>query len=168
MYFIALPKKKLYGYYAEKEGYYSVSKNADLRKPGKKKEFRYDITLVKAQDLAAMPSVPINNIFFEYDSFELQSESFPELQRLALFLRENPAMRIEIAGHTDDQGTDAYNQTLSQRRAESVRDYLVKSGCNAGAISARGYGKSKPLAAGATDEARAQNRRVEFRATEKK
>lgn len=168
MYFIALPKKKLYGYYAEKQGYYSVSKNADLRNPGKKTEFRYDITLVKAQDLAAMSAVPINNIFFDYDSFELQSESFPELQRLAAFLKENPAMKIEIAGHTDDQGTDAYNLTLSQRRAESVRDYLVKNGCNAGSISARGYGKTKPLATGTTDEARAQNRRVEFRALEKK
>lgn len=162
MYFIALPGKKLYGYYAEKSGYYSVSKNADLRKSSKNNEYRYDITLVKALDLSAMPAVPINNIFFDYDSYELKPESYSELGRLADFLKNNPEIHIEIGGHTDDQGSAAYNLTLSQRRAEAVRSRLVALGCSADAIVARGYGKTRPISQSADEQSRAQNRRVEF------
>ncbi|GAB1429875.1 hypothetical protein MASR2M18_07080 [Ignavibacteria bacterium] len=168
MYFIALPGKKLYGYYAEKSGYYSVSKNADLRKSNKSNEYRYDITLVKALDLSAMPAIPINNIFFDYDSYELKSESYSELSRLADFLKNNPEIRIEIGGHTDDQGSAAYNMTLSQHRAEAVRERLISLGCSAIAIAARGYGKTRPVSRSTDEQARAQNRRVEFTAINNK
>lgn len=168
MYFIALPGKKLYGYYAEKSGYYSVSKNADLRKSNKSNEYRYDITLVKALDLSAMPAIPINNIFFDYDSYELKPESYSELSRLADFLKNNPEIRIEIGGHTDDQGSAAYNMTLSQNRAEAVRERLISLGCSATAITARGYGKTRTVSRSTDEQARAQNRRVEFAAINNK
>jgi outer membrane protein OmpA-like peptidoglycan-associated protein len=69
---------------------------------------------------------------------------------------------ISVNGHTDDVGTDAYNQTLSRRRAEAVRDYLVKAGLPAGILSVTGHGKSLPLVPGSSEAARAKNRRVEL------
>ena len=68
-----------------------------------------------------------------------------------------------MQGHTDNVGNDAGNQTLSENRAKSVRAYLISRGCNAGNITTKGFGKSKPKASNDTDEGRAQNRRVEIR-----
>ncbi|MCS6948162.1 MAG: OmpA family protein, partial [Steroidobacteraceae bacterium] len=76
--------------------------------------------------------------------------------------KRHPELRIEVAGHTDDRGSDAYNLDLSQRRAEAVRDYLAKAGV-ANPLSARGYGESQPIASNADAAGRAQNRRVVLR-----
>jgi OOP family OmpA-OmpF porin len=70
---------------------------------------------------------------------------------------------VEVAGHTDSVGTDSYNQGLSERRAQAVVNYLVAKGINASRFKARGYGESEPVADNATDEGRAENRRVELR-----
>jgi outer membrane protein OmpA-like peptidoglycan-associated protein len=71
-------------------------------------------------------------------------------------------VNIEVAGHTDSRGSDAYNIKLSQRRAEAVRDYLISKGIAADRLSAKGYGESQPVADNATDEGRFKNRRVEL------
>lgn len=163
-YFIALPLGKNYGYFAEKKGYYPASKNIDLRKKKDAVSVTENIILVPIEEiLVGKQSIRINNIFFDTDKFELQEESYPELQRLVTILKENPTAKIEIAGHTDDKGSEAYNQELSQKRADAVMDYLVKSGGDATSITAKGYGKRKPLAKNNSEESRAQNRRVEFR-----
>jgi OOP family OmpA-OmpF porin len=78
-------------------------------------------------------------------------------------LKRNPDLIIEIAGHTDSQGGDDYNQGLSERRAQAVLDYFVSHGVNPGNITVRGYGESEPVADNSTREGRAANRRVELR-----
>ena len=79
-------------------------------------------------------------------------------------MQQNPTMRVEIAGHTDNIGTAAYNLTLSKRRAEAVKDFLTKKGIDARRIMAVGFGKSRPLASNDDEEeGRELNRRVEFK-----
>jgi len=155
-YFIALPLGKNYGYYAERKDYYPVSKNIDLR--GKTKPLNITENIVLGDTL-----VQINNVFFGFDSADLKPESYPELNRLADFLQRNPGKRVEIAGHTDDVGTDAYNQNLSERRAHAVVEYLVSKGISKAMLIAKGYGKRVPVDTTGTEEGRAKNRRVEFR-----
>ncbi|HAJ42986.1 MAG TPA: hypothetical protein DCM00_10065, partial [Alcanivorax sp.] len=70
---------------------------------------------------------------------------------------------VEIAGHTDSKGSDEYNQALSERRAESVRDFLIDLGVDPGRLQARGYGDTRPVDSNATDEGRERNRRIEMR-----
>ena len=102
-------------------------------------------------------------VLFDYDKSDLLPESVSELERLAEFMRENPDMRISLEGHTDDQGTDDYNDALSQRRAAAVRQYLLDAGIAGARMETKGFGKRKPLVAGTSDEARRTNRRVEMR-----
>lgn len=164
-YFVALPLGKNYGYFAEKEGYYSVSKSIDLRKKKDNTHITQNIILTPMKELLTSKiAIPINNIFFNTNEYELQEESFPELERLARFLKDNQGLRIEISGHTDDVGNDKTNLILSKNRANAVREYLIKSGIIEKNITAIGYGKRKPINKAKTDEARAENRRVEFRA----
>ncbi|MDG1480529.1 MAG: OmpA family protein [Myxococcota bacterium] len=103
-------------------------------------------------------------IFFEYDSSVIKADSFGLLDELAQSITDHPEIRvIEIQGHTDDQGEDAYNLNLSQERAEAVRIYLVSHGkVNPKRLTARGYGEVRPLQPNTSPEAQATNRRVEF------
>ncbi|WP_420149721.1 OmpA family protein [Spirosoma sp.] len=105
----------------------------------------------------------LNNLFFESGRYDLAEKSRTELDRLSTFLQANPAVRIEISGHTDDKGDAAANLTLSQKRAQSVVTYLTKAGIEPGRIKAVGYGKTRPIVPNTTDENRAMNRRIEWR-----
>ena len=107
-------------------------------------------------------SVRLNNIFFDFDKTTLRPESFPELDKVVELLEQNPRLFIEIGGHTDDKGSDLYNETLSQGRAEAVREYLTGKWIEPERITAKGYGESKPEVSNNTDENRQINRRVEF------
>ncbi|MDF9797451.1 OOP family OmpA-OmpF porin [Catalinimonas alkaloidigena] len=107
-------------------------------------------------------SVRINNIFFDNNESTLSPESFPELDQIGEFLQENPKLEVEIAGHTDDKGTDEYNEKLSQGRAESVVKYLIDHWIDEQRVKAKGYGESKPKVPNDSDENRQINRRVEF------
>ncbi|UCC66415.1 MAG: OmpA family protein, partial [Deltaproteobacteria bacterium] len=78
-------------------------------------------------------------------------------------LKENPTVRVEIAGHTDITGPEAYNQGLSERRARAVMEYFISRGISADRLKAVGYGESSPIAKNETREGRAKNRRVEMR-----
>jgi outer membrane protein OmpA-like peptidoglycan-associated protein len=104
----------------------------------------------------------LNNITFETNSAELKNSSFAELDRVIELMHQNPTVKIEIAAHTDDVGTDGYNFKLSERRAESAIAYLNKKGIVNKRFEAKGYGKSKPLAPNDSEENRAINRRVEL------
>jgi flagellar motor protein MotB len=106
-------------------------------------------------------SAILKNIFFDFDSYNLKEESFPELQRLIEFIKENKII-VEIQGHTDNSGTVAHNQKLSENRAKSVFDYLVNKGINTKYLKYKGYGSSKPIADNNTDAGRSINRRTEF------
>jgi outer membrane protein OmpA-like peptidoglycan-associated protein len=101
-------------------------------------------------------------VFFDFDKATLQSSSYPELNRAVALMKSNPNMQVEIAGFTDAQGTDSYNKDLSQRRANSVREYLVRQGIEGARLTAMGYGEANPVATNDTEDGRAENRRVEF------
>lgn len=107
--------------------------------------------------------VTLNNVFFDFDKSELRAESFMELNKLVQFLKQNPNVRIEIGGHTDDQGSDEYNDNLSEARAKAVRNYIVENGISAARLEYKGYGKRKPIADNSTEAGRAANRRTEFK-----
>jgi len=105
----------------------------------------------------------MQKIHFEFNKSNVRPVSYPILDDVVKVLEQNPQIRkIRIEGHTDWIGSDAYNMKLSQRRAESVREYLVKKGVSPDRLIATGYGKSRPIADNNTDEGRARNRRTEF------
>ena len=103
-----------------------------------------------------------DSIHFDFDRAELRADDRELLSRIAGVLLTAYGFRLHVYGHTDDVGTDQYNQALSERRAQSVRDYLVKAGVAADVIDTKGYGKTSPRVREATAAARAKNRRVEI------
>lgn len=102
-------------------------------------------------------------VYFEFDSAKLTAESTAKLDDALKILMRHGDLEVEVAGHTDSIGSEAYNRGLSQRRAQAVADYLIGKGANAANITVKGYGESQPVADNATDAGRADNRRVEFR-----
>lgn len=108
----------------------------------------------------------LKNIQFAYDSYRLLNSSFRELDQLAEFLMKHPRLKLQLFGHTDDRGSDKYNQRLSQLRAKNVADYLISVGINNNRIEHFGYGKAKPLVNDVSEQAREINRRVEIRFVE--
>ena len=119
------------------------------------------------KDISLQPTdvgtvVTLKNVFFDFDKTELKPESFVELDRLVSYLQHN-SVRIEIGGHTDDQGSEDYNDRLSENRAKAVYDYLIQKGIPADRLTYKGYGKRMPVADNSTDEGRATNRRTEFK-----
>jgi len=103
-----------------------------------------------------------DHLKFEFDKADLRPEDRELLSRIAGIILTSHDYTISVNGHTDDVGSAAYNQKLSERRAEAVRDYLVKSGLSAEIITVTGHGKELPLVAGTSEAARAKNRRVEL------
>jgi outer membrane protein OmpA-like peptidoglycan-associated protein len=106
----------------------------------------------------------LRNLYFDFDRATFKTESYTELNKLENMLRQNSSLKIEIGGHTDAVGSYNYNVFLSRKRAEAVKDYLTKKGIDPRRISAKGYGKSKPLASNDDEnDGRELNRRVEFK-----
>jgi OmpA-OmpF porin, OOP family len=105
-------------------------------------------------------------IHFEFDKDKIRPDSFPILDAVADVLQQNPKIKIEIQGHTDNKGSAAYNKSLSDRRAASVRKYLTAKGIDAARLTSKGYGMERPIVPNTTDQNRALNRRVQFVRTE--
>jgi outer membrane protein OmpA-like peptidoglycan-associated protein len=120
-----------------------------------------DIDAVAVLGSARRVSVP-SEVLFAFDSDALGDAAPAELDRVVESIREQPAARVTVEGHTDDVGTDEYNLGLSQQRAQAVATYLAQKGIAPERITARGYGKSRPAAANDGDEGRRKNRRVEI------
>jgi OmpA-OmpF porin, OOP family len=99
---------------------------------------------------------------FDFNKSTLKPEGKRKVDEAVKMMKENPSLNVSVEGHTDSVGSDAYNQKLSERRAQVVSDYLVAEGISASRISTRGWGKSKPVASNKTADGRAQNRRVEI------
>ena len=133
-------------------------------------EYRVAADLAQGEELRK--DIPLREgstrllIFFDYDRADLKRESLPELRRAVEFLKENPGIRVEISGHTDSVGSDEYNRDLSRRRAESVRNWMIREGVEASRLVAAGYGEERPVADNGTEGGRARNRRVEMRVIE--
>lgn len=107
--------------------------------------------------------IDLTGIRFKTNSDILDSSSNQRLDAEAITLKNNPGTNIIVAGHTDSSGDAAYNQSLSEKRADAVRKYLIEKGVDGSRLSARGYGESEPVASNETSEGRAKNRRVELR-----
>ena len=101
-------------------------------------------------------------VFFDTNRARIKRVSYALLDDVERAMRDNPKIKVEIQGHTDSQGNDNVNLKLSQRRAEAVRTYLIKSGITSDRMVAKGYGETVPIADNRTTEGRSQNRRVEF------
>jgi len=158
-YRVGLVKGNLYGVRAEAEGYYALSEQFDAQNLGAYAEADRDLYLTPIKVNVA---IRLNNVFFDVAKFDLRTESYPELDRLVEFLQKNATVRIALAGHTDNVGSDGENSALSQSRINSVQTYLVSKGVQAPRMTARGFGETKPMASNDTEDGRQQNRRVEF------
>lgn len=159
-YQVVLPAGIVYGYLAEKKGFYPVSNFADATNITEYKELNVDLLLTPIE---IGENIRLNNLFFETNKSDLKNISISELDRLVQFLKENPAIIIEIGGHTDNVGAPAYNQTLSEKRAQSVMTYLVSKEIDAKRLSAKGFGLTKPVAPNTDEDGKAMNRRVEMK-----
>jgi OmpA-OmpF porin, OOP family len=122
-----------------------------------------DIPYFREREIVLNERYVLNNILFEFDSYRLLPRSFDELDQVVAVLRRNPSYKVHISGHTDDVGGDKYNLQLSRKRAQSVLLYLKAEGVAENRVQSSGYGKSIPLVASTSDEARRVNRRVELR-----
>ena len=162
-YFIVLPLGKLYGLYIDKDDYFPISNNLDLRNEDKIVEIENNIPLYTFEEMINEGiAVPINNIFFDSGLTELKDYSIPELKRIAKIIIENN-LRVELSGHTDNVDTEEYNLKLSKERAEAVKDYLLTLGCSDDKIITIGFGESMPLNSNSNSQERKINRRVEFK-----
>jgi OmpA-OmpF porin, OOP family len=113
-------------------------------------------------DLKTNCHVAIYGVLFDFNKSTLQPASDPVLQQILDLLKKNPTQKIEVQGHTDNVGGDAYNQTLSEARAKAIDTWLAQHGIVGDRLTAKGFGKTKPIADNATDAGRAKNRRVEI------
>jgi len=118
---------------------------------------------VDAQGCPILPKqLVLDGVLFEYGSTEILSESDDALRRARRILLDNPTVRVEISGHTDNTGDAAFNRTLSKDRAQAVADWLVAHGVDPAQLTTAGYGSDQPAASNSTEEGRKQNRRIEF------
>ena len=157
---VCLPAGKSYALNVSKDGYLFYSDNFALKNPkDAKNPVLKDVSL---HAIKAGERVVLKNIFYETDAYHLKEESKAELGKIILFLNKNPKVIIEISGHTDNVGTKPYNQSLSEKRAKAVYDYLLTNGIPSSRLTFKGYGDSKPIASNDKEEGRAQNRRTEF------
>lgn len=108
-------------------------------------------------------TIVLDDVLFDFDKTAIKPNGRRILDRLVKFLNENRNKRVELEGYTDWIGTEKYNQGLSERRAASVRNYLIEKGVSPSRISARGFGEARPIADNRTREGRAKNRRVEVK-----
>lgn len=170
---ICLPSGKNYALNVEKKGYTFFSENFALEEGLQLEEpFLIEVPLVPIPPTIAtrdreLPTedrdpVVLKNVFFETGSARLLDASRQELDRLYKLLQENPNMRIQINGHTDDVGREEDNQILSENRARAVHDYLLDKGIAPDRLSYKGFGESRPVATNDTPEGRQRNRRTAF------
>jgi outer membrane protein OmpA-like peptidoglycan-associated protein len=168
-----LPTDRNYGFNASAKNYLFYSDNFSLKglfSSEKPFEITADLNLPKKEEakkdqpMTAKTgnSIVLRNVFFNTSSYELLPESFGELNRLVDLLNENPTIKIQIGGHTDTDGSEKANLLLSERRAASVRDYLIRMGIENQRLTAKGFGESQPIDTTDTPEGKARNRRTEF------
>jgi outer membrane protein OmpA-like peptidoglycan-associated protein len=159
---IVLPYDKNYSIQASADKFFAISENLNLDSLVKVgyKEIHKDLYLVPIEIGQVFR---LNNVFFDFDKFNLRPESYVELDRVVKFLNDYPNVEIEMSAHTDSRGSDQYNLTLSDNRARSVREYILSKGIAATRIVSQGYGETKPVSTNDTDEGRQLNRRVEFK-----
>jgi outer membrane protein OmpA-like peptidoglycan-associated protein len=163
-YELKLPPGKQYVISANAQEYFPSFENINLVSHAADSKVFKNLLIIPIE---VGQAVRLNNIFFETGKSVLKKESFTELDRVVSFLKENPHLKIEIGGHTDNTGNASANVRLSEARAHAVADYIVSKGISSTNISSKGYGSSKPVATNKTKSGKAQNRRVEFKVLDK-
>ena len=118
--------------------------------------------ILQTRDTARGLIVNMSDVLFDTGKFTLRPEAREKLAKVAGIVSGHPGLRLDVEGHTDSVGSDEYNQTLSEHRAGSVRDYLTQQGMAPGSVTAKGFGKTQPVASNDTASGRQQNRRVEL------
>lgn len=155
-----LPFGRTYALHIRQPGYLFFSAHYPLNDSAYVNE-RYEVR-VALSPIKKGKTGTLSNIFFDTDRYELLPKSRTELNNLIGFLNDNENVRIEVAGHTDNTGSEAHNQTLSENRARAVYNYLVQAGIPSSRLQYRGYGASRPVAGNETEAGRQQNRRTDF------
>ncbi|MBS1934293.1 MAG: OmpA family protein, partial [Bacteroidetes bacterium] len=163
-YFITLPVGKDYAFNVNRRGYLFFSENFPLSKKEPDSTYNIDIPL---QPIEANATVVLKNIFFDINKYEIKIESQVELDEVVQLMKDNPTVKIEISGHTDNVGKPSDNLKLSENRARAVVAYLTLKGIDAARLSFKGLGDTKPVADNRTEEGRAKNRRTELRVVSK-
>ena len=163
-YLVTLPSGKNYGIRVENSEYLFKSVNVNIPLSDGYQEIIKDVELDKIE---VGKAIILNNIFYDYDKATLRPESKAELNRLYDLMTDNPKLKVELGAHTDSDGSDSYNQDLSERRAKSVVDYLIDRGVARERLIAKGYGEKTPVAPNDTPENKQKNRRTELKILEK-
>jgi hypothetical protein len=159
-YLVSLPSGKNYGIAVKLDGYLFHSENFDIPAATNFQEVVKDVEM---KPIVVGSTIVLKNVFFDYNKATLKPESYLELDRVVKLLTDNPSMRIELSGHTDNRGTAEYNQKLSEDRAKSCVDYLTSKGIAPSRLEYKGYGETKPIDTHDTEEGWANNRRTEFK-----
>lgn len=158
-YLMMLPEGADYAFYAETPGYLFKSIAFDYSEKVNFEPLELDIYL---EPIVKGVTVLLNNIYFETGKATLMSKSKIELDKLHKLMLQNPSLKIELGGHTDNTGGESINLSLSQKRVDAVKNHLVKKGVSETRMVGKGYGETKPIASNVTPEGRKENRRVEF------
>lgn len=159
-YLITLPVGRDYAFNVFRRGYLFSSENFPLSLKQPDSTYNIDIPL---QPIEANAAVILKNIFFDVNKYELKTASQVELDNVVRLMNENPTLKIQINGHTDNAGKPADNITLSNNRAKAVVAYLTLKGIDAKRLNFQGFGDKLPLADNTTEEGRAKNRRTELK-----
>jgi outer membrane protein OmpA-like peptidoglycan-associated protein len=169
-YLVSLPSGKNYGLIVRKESYLFHSENFNISDSAAYQEVEKNIGLKKIE---VGSIIVLKNIFYDYNKATLRDASKNELVRLVKLLTENPTIKIELSAHTDSRGGNAYNQKLSEERAQSCVDYLIKNGIATNRLESKGYGETRLIKSDADiaklkfkdekEEAHQENRRTEFK-----
>jgi outer membrane protein OmpA-like peptidoglycan-associated protein len=159
-YLVTLPVGKDYAFIVNRRGYLFFSDNFPLSQKQPDSVYNIDIAL---QPIEINATIVLKNIFFTLGRYDLKSQSQIELDKVVQLLKENPTLKIEISGHTDNIGKPADNLNLSLYRAKAVVTYLSSKGIDITRLSSQGFGETKPVADNKTESGRAQNRRTELK-----
>jgi len=163
---ITSPQAKDYRLSVEREGYIFI--NQSLRIEGKQAEAKTVNKTVEMRRLVVGVSSILRNLYFDFAKATFKDESYNELNKLVAMMQQNTGMNVEISGHTDAVGSNAFNKQLSLLRANAVKNYLVSKGIDTRRVTSVGYGEEKPLASNDDEEeGREFNRRVEFKVLSK-
>lgn len=162
-YQIVLPFGKLYAFRAEANKYIAQNENIDLRVNSGYSEITRNLYLMKME---VGETIILNNVFFEKASSDLQSTSYSELDRIVKIMKDNPTMKVELSGHTDNRGDEKLLMELSEQRVNAVKEYIVGKGISEKRIDTKAYGGSHPINKNDTELEHSKNRRVEFKILE--
>ncbi len=162
-YLIVIPGQSEYALHVAEPGYLFYSLHFNYEEKDQDQPLTIDIAL---QPIVKNAMTVLNNIFFDFNQYEIKPRSLSELDEIVKFLNENSKIKVEISGHTDNVGNESYNQQLSLKRAQSVVTYFTSKGIAVTRLTQVGFGSKKPMKPNDSEENRQVNRRIEFKIVE--